>query len=398
MPIELIEPGTINSAVLGWGGSRDLDADVSIPEVAKLDASVNELPTAMFYFRDMMILERELVVTPRNHVIWARTSRVDDPRKFTVPLGFEKTDAHNAIRYDMEQQHQLGIHQDQWRMRLPLCAQTSWTTRLSYRDAIRLCAYFVDVATAVTSQNAMLALRLIHTSHSLQWLLPRAYGVTSSAVIEAVSKFKRLPIQPMVETTLGTANERMAFGNVVSVTLAMPLALRAQLVRHREITVADNLVAVLAQAGSEQLPISTPLFVQAVALASTWATVLGKRTCWMAQADLWAPLARLYGTDVEGLPCADGVCPYAEDAKLRLAGKDPGAPCPRYSNLTRTPLNDGQWEAALTEANGRPNPLMWREELGVGPPQEDCKHTGGCPHPVVCTGEGHCDAKFNGYR
>jgi hypothetical protein len=27
-----------------------------------------------------------------------------------------------------------------------------------------------------------------------------------------------------------------------------------------------------------------------------------------------------------------------------------------------------------------------------------CAHTNGCPFPLICAGEHHCDALFNGYR
>jgi hypothetical protein len=363
MPIKIIEQGDMQSAVAGWSGSRTIEEAASAEQIARIDASVNELPSALFYFKDYMILERELFVTPRNHVIWARTSRVDDPRKFVAPEAFALR-IHQAIREVMQESKAAGVHQDQWRLALPLCAQTSWTARLTFRDGVRMANYFADVAERIGRNNPQLADHLIMTSSDLCDALETAFGVTRDTMQTVLANFKRIKL-PLVHD-FGVGQTRKMFGAFVSMQMQMPIAMRAQLVRHREILIEDEFVDLLACVGSaEQVPISTPMIVQATALADTWHTVLGKRTCWMAQADLWAPLAALYGNGVDGLPCADGHCPYAEDAKQRVAGNDPGAPCPRYANLTRTPLNDTHWEAAMLEAKAKPNAKMWREELGV---------------------------------
>jgi len=350
------------SAIVGWNGSRDLDHPANASEVGKLDASVNELPTALFYFQDMMILERELVVTPRNHVIWARTSRVDDPRAFRVPHGF-KTVQHEAIRSNMEAAHRAGKPQDEWRMMLPLCATTSWTTRLSYRDAVRMACYFTDVAKYIERENILLAGRLLNTSLELQELLPVAFGLSHATVEAALANFKRIKISE--RPIHGHHFSRV--GIMVAIGAQMSIALRAQFVRHREFIISDDFVHLLNEARSEQFPISERVIVQAVALETTWRTVLGKRTCWMAQSDLWAPLARLFITS-DGLPCAASrSCPYAEDAKLRIAGKDPGAPCPRFASLHNVPLSVQQFTEAALQAERTSNPEMWRHELEHAP-------------------------------
>lgn len=408
MPIEIMQAGTMNSALVGWEGSRDLDNPPSISEVATLDASVNELPTALFYFRDMMLIERELVVTPRNHVIWARTSRVDNPAAFRAPFSFY-SQHHDVIRSDMISAKQAGIPQDQWRMTLPLCSTTSWTARLSWRDAVRMACYFTDVANYIGRENPKLGGRLLNTSLELQDLLPKAFGLPHAVVDSALANFKRIPIGAEVTNVLN----RVAFGPMVVLSVPMSFALRAQFVRHREFIIGDNLVHMLNAPHSEQLDMSVKLMVHAAALETTWRAVLGKRTCWMAQSDLWAPLARAFGSTTDGLPCAGGVCPYAEDAKLRVAGKDPGAPCPRYASLSNTPLSQAQFAEAALQAERTSNPEMWRHELehaplnGIftipiftiqKPGRIECVHAQGCPTPTVCFNENHCDAKFNGYR
>jgi hypothetical protein len=360
MPIEVLEAGSMASAVSGWLGSRDLSEAATGEQISRIDASVNELPTCLLYFRDMMILERELFVTPRNHVIWARTSRVDDPRGFTVPKGFER-EGHEHIRRVMHHLAGDGVHQDIWRMGLPLCAQTSWTARLTFRDGVRMVRYFIDVAHIA---NPLLGKRLIETASELTGTLEAAFAITPDTMRSALMNFKAMPIQQLPNYLVG--DTRHTIGEVTSMQMWLPIATRAQLVRHREITISDNFVHHLAQPLSEQHNIGTRLYVQAVALTSTWRTVLGKRTCWMAQADLWAPLARLFGKGIEGLPCAGGKCPYAEDAKLRLAGQDPGAPCPRYAKLTKTPMTRPQIADAELQASRIPDLTtlhFWQSEI-----------------------------------
>lgn len=398
MSIEILQTGSMDAAVQGWMGSRTLREAASADEIATIDASVNELPTALFYCRDMMIVERELFVTPRNHVIWARTSRVDDPRDFVTPLEFGRTE-HISIRAAMRHMADDGVHQDQWRLMLPLCATTSWTQRLSLRDAAKTALYLNVVAMAIN--NTRLAGRLHATATELFNMLPAAFGISPATAHKIIEGYK---VADPFTGWLGDGEVRKQFGAFTQLQAKLPIALRAQLARHREIAFVDELIPLLDQPNSEQLPISTPITVQATAPTHVWRHVLGNRTCWMAQADLWAPLARLWGTNTEGLPCADGRCPYAEDAKQRIAGNDPGAPCPRYANLTKTPMTPLQSIDADLQLERMPVTVrpMWQEELNRARmamvSARACVHAKGCPAPALCEKEGHCDAKFNGYR
>lgn len=399
MSIEILQTGSMDAAVAGWMGSRTLREAASADEIAVIDASVNELPTALFYCRDMMIVERELFVTPRNHVIWARTSRVDDPSTFKVPPEFARAD-HGAIRTTMRRMADDGVHQDEWRLMLPLCAKTSWTQRLSLRDAVKTALYVDAVASLIRESNPLLANRLHRTAITLINMLPAAFCISPATVHKAVEGYK--VAEPFMGW-LGEGEVRKQFGFFVHLQAKMPVALRAQLVRHREIAFVDELIPLLDQPGSEQLPISTPVTVQATAPNHVWRHVLGNRTCWMAQADLWAPLARLWGTNTDGLPCADGNCPYAEDAKQRIAGNDPGAPCPRYANLNAIPMTPVQLADADLQIERIPptQRTLWLDELGRARMMNTvgaCSHAKGCPTPRACQIEGHCDAKFNGYR
>lgn len=345
MPIHIIEHGTAQSAVEAWARSRDLPGEPNASDVMLIDASVTEMPTALFEFQDFMILERELFVTPRNHLVWARTSRVDDPREFRVPDVF-RSDFHEMWRATMRELANEGISQDQWRMALPLCALTSWTARLSFRGAVQMARYFSDVAEYIRNKGNNIALgkRINSQAYAIFMAAFRAFDVPFNVIDKATDDFKPLPLAAYEYSPHAS---RSRFGEFVSLIAQMPIAARAQLARHREIAIVDTLLPTLLRDNAEQLPISTMLTVQAVAPAHAWQGVLGDRTCWMAQSDLWAPLAALYGKDDQSLPCAGGSCPFAEDAKQRLAGNDPGPPCPRYSVLNSAPMTPNQMAAAV---------------------------------------------------
>ena len=70
-----------------------------------------------------------------------------------------------------------------------------------------------------------------------------------------------------------------------------------------------------------------------------WQAVMGKRTCWLAQTDLWAPLTVLSALARYLVPTAIARTRWM--CRLALKTKTPGIPCPRYCNLydvDKTPL------------------------------------------------------------
>ena len=73
--------------------------------------------------------------------MWARTSRVDAPSEFTVPDYFKYSEImddvvllKNKINADID----AGIIQDEYRLHMPICAMTSFTTRLSWRGIVKI--------------------------------------------------------------------------------------------------------------------------------------------------------------------------------------------------------------------------------------------------------------------
>src|SRR4051812_2546343 len=141
MEIKILQLDRIQQVAKSWRLSRDENTDPT-EMIVCVDAPVNEMVHAYLHFQDFMILEREIFVAPRNHIIWARTSRVDDPLQFKVPSAFSKFTDFELMRDKMQYEASKGGQQDQWRMGLPLVALTSWTSKISLRDLVKLQQYF----------------------------------------------------------------------------------------------------------------------------------------------------------------------------------------------------------------------------------------------------------------
>ena len=342
MNITALKPLDQQDAVEAWRLSRDREATYAEETVLSVEASVNELPSALLHFEDLTILEREIFTTLRNHVIWARTSRVDDPLTFTVPTELH-VPFHEQCRALMRQH--TG-QQDEWRMHLPIMAHTSWVARISLRDLVNVANYF----------NYLASLTDIHND------LRKRFHAVSVALFEHAPtsahdyKLKKLLHEGLPE--FQPAHKRV--GNVEFFCGVVPFALRAQIVRHRGILIQDNLFAILRE-GETTLgtTLASPMCVHLCATTQTWTEVLSHRACWIAQQDLWQPITKCFPAVT--LPCADGICPYEADAEARLRpGNDPNPPCPRYMNLHH--LDKAPWRERMLAHNSNP---QWLQEINA---------------------------------
>ncbi len=312
MEIEIITSSGKKIAKNAWTLSRHEDG-ATIESISKIDAPVNDFPSVVLHINST-IIEREVFSSMRDHVIWARTSRVDEIRNFEVDKIFSiHSETHEYLRKTMR-----GMdRQDEYRMLLPLVALTNYTIRISYRSLVKVKDYFGSLSG--------------NTGHISAELFRKA-EMELTTVLSKLDfgevKYKEINIFPGILNT-GTG----MIGDVFTFTMAVPFALRAQIVRARLLSVTDNMINSLIT----ELPYATQgtiMTVQVSGTRETWKTLLSKRSCWLAQADLWASIVRkvsdAYGFHEDILPCSDGTCPYASDAELRLTDKDPGAPCPVF--------------------------------------------------------------------
>jgi hypothetical protein len=324
-----------------WRLSRNL-LRVPLEKVLAVDAPVNELPAYVLHFEDMMVLEREIFTTPRHHVIWARTSRVDDPLQFMVPGVYAGLVPVDAIRAAMQAAKGAGQIQDHWRSLLPLAAHTSWCGRLSLRDLVKMRDYFVYLADHVTP---ILRERFLDVADMLTLCAP-------------INGVRYAPEQYLNEKPLRGAKLTSVYSHWQFITTTVPLMLRAQVVRHRPIMFVDNFFQLLRSSNVLTMNLNAPVRMQLCATASTWHAVTAKRNCWISQNELWQPLLQ-HST---ALPCDDGHCPYAEDNRSRMQGNDPNPPCPIFLEMHYDAQERLIHQQAIAK-HAENKPAWWQQRL-----------------------------------
>jgi hypothetical protein len=125
----------ISQIMHAWNYSRPNETATDWEGVAKTDVPVNEF--ARFQVRmEIPILLREWLVTFRDHVIWARTSRVDDLTSWPIYRNVSDLtiirEAYNRMIKDRRKD------QDHFRMHLPLGYMTGISASLSLRSWVKL--------------------------------------------------------------------------------------------------------------------------------------------------------------------------------------------------------------------------------------------------------------------
>ena len=350
MNLEILSIDGMALAAEAWRLSRDVEVPIQWQDVYTVDSPCNEMPSAVVHFRDLTILEREIFASSRTHVMWARTSFVDSPEKYQLPvelLPFCDFGKHDQIRRKMAEGKAAGQHQDEWRRFLPVSALTCFVMRVSYRDAIKYAKYFKYLADHRFVQPALQS-RFLKISARLIDLINQFTG--STVMTDKAMNLMSLPkllceeLFPIDGRSIRFLTDRLDdrdddFDEIVVRIFEVPFWIRAHFIRHRPISIADSLFELLKRKDICDLPISEPVTIQVAATRDIWTSLLGKRSCWLTQSTLsaerdpWQEIVEQFGTQV--LPCAGGECPYHKDARNRIAGTDPGVPCPRYLHLNR---------------------------------------------------------------
>lgn len=351
MNINVMRVDDLDVALEGWRNSRSADAAKNWREVFTIDVPVNELPSAVLRFDGFTILEREVFATLRSHVMWARTSHVDDPLRFKIPDGLQSSSNAANLRKMCDAKTQ-GLSQDEWRQWLPVTSTTAWTARVSFRDLVKLTRYFTYLIDRV---DDVMKDRMAAVGDVLSDVITHAFTEDDGLTETVMAAFgcPRFLHEDWVDASLTIEVKDVdAFHHVA---MSVPLWLRAQIVRHRPLTFVDDFFQLLTHPDVLDHTIMTPVNMNIVAATDYWRTVLSKRTCWLAQDELrgrkdpWQRMIDEFGYDDRMLPCAGGSCPYHGDAILRVEGKDPGVPCPRFCDLNgidKAPHRDAMLRAA----------------------------------------------------
>lgn len=320
---------------VAWIASRSKENNESLDEILKVDAPVNEISNVTLHVR-CTILEREIFTTARDHVLWARTSRVDDPADAELDSSLKEHLSPEKFRYIerafyknrayMRDCKERGVRQDTYRIRLPLSSYTEFTTTISLRSLVKL---MITIGELITEHPHLSPLTSLYSS-LLSALSQVCRSEDTARALLATYKSPHLVHESPVPTTSARV------GDIVVVHTSVPLMLRAQVIRHRTLHVVDTLGELLADPHVWESTIATTMRMTVSAPASIWKAICGKRLCWIAQYDLWAPLiteASKFVTDEQSLPCANGICPYSKDDDLRYTDADPNPPCPRRAVL-----------------------------------------------------------------
>lgn len=360
--IKMTKAPDISAIEAAWRLSRPNESAFNVDDVLAIDVPVNEFADVILEVTAPILL-REIICTLREHIVWARTSRVDDLSNWPVWPGVAED---RRIKELKEQYDQSRAAQDQRRMMLPLAYVTGFSLKLSLRTYIKLICMFRKMAMSGNYDVAFRALcREMHNE------LAKHTEFMPSKVKRIIEEEGYQPLElfdvyvPGGFGQFGYANHEHGI-----VTVYLPnisIALRAQIVRHRPIIFNDNFPAYFSETG---LICRQDAVVQMqLAMSVTTAEALiKKRNCWIAQTDIWREVVEKLNTVVDSesglsLPCSNGKCPFERDNRLRIEGKDPNPPCPRYANLYDEPLTDVQYLAAAEYAKERPEFNFWKKEL-----------------------------------
>jgi len=359
MKIEVLNIDGMGRAAEAWRLSRDVDKRIEWEDIYTVDGPVNEFPNAVCHFKDFTILEREIFASNRGHVMWARTSFVDAPDKYRVPkdlLPVCDPLVHASLKGMMEKGKNAGEHQDRWRRYLPVSAETCFSYRISYRDAIKMAKYFVYLADLVAP---CLKERFMTIAEELFRLIDLFTGSRDKTMKAGFT----MRLAKFLNEEAIHQEQPQHFSGITVATFEVPFWIRAHFIRHRPITVADDLFDFLKINNVLDLTINHPVVMQVAATENIWNQLLGSRACWLTQSTLgaeydpWATIVDQFGGAV--LPCAGGTCPHHRDARNRLEGSDPGVPCPRYIHLNQLDVapHRQRIEMAL-----KSRPKLWEQE------------------------------------
>lgn len=289
------------------------------------------------------VLCREVITSLRNHVIWSRTSRVDNYSEI-VPICLPERDfdkyksvLNESIKFVNSIRN--SVSQDLWRLHLPLSVRTefAWNTdRRTLKAVIPFLKKF-----PVTEELGLV----------MEKELGPVFGIDFSK-----EKFSKI----LPKINLGTNNFDTIEDDLVILHFKASFSLRAQLIRHRYITVSDNLEDFLNSKDFLAEPQSTTLNVRILADPFFFNRIVSHRLCWMAQTSLWSPIISKYiSTDTKHLlPCkGSGNCSFQGDQERRLKGVeyDPNPPCPIYCLMNNVKLPEDIILNIKDHAMGRPN-------------------------------------------
>lgn len=350
-----------------WRHSRPNDISNSSSDILKLDVPVNEFSaiTLQLY---VPILIREYICSFRDHIVWARTSRVDDLTSWGLHTSAFRMRSEIEALYDsMMLAHENKEIQDDFRLKLPLAYMTHFSARFSLRGLVRLLILLNIESKRNWEYQPEMSEVFATVSRAIEISLPHSFR---SKIMELVSIGAYKAPSPIVENFEKCEGFSTRISGLVFLRANdIPIALRAQLVRHRLMLFRDNFRDFLNLEGLAK-PISTKMDFECALTIESAVELMRSRNCWIAQADLWSPVIEALRSALDGigpteamLPCTSGLCPFLKDNDLRIENKDPNPPCPRAARLQKHKLSEEHVAAISSYAERRSDKNFWKKEL-----------------------------------
>lgn len=314
-----------------WSISRPGLHIPPIRDVMSIDFPLTEFPGVIFKMKVPIIL-RELIFTLRDYTGWATTSRVenileqwsilhsdyireDSIRRF-YPIQIEK------YKERLLKGVERGDSQDVYRQNLPVSYMTSFSVKLSYRTLAKFVGYLRfheqvplykgfadDIVNAVLGADPSSPIEIMAEKYVNDLLFPSPYHIRSTAASQS------------------TANHIVIWRKI-------PLILRAQVVRHRYLSIVDEIGRIAQDEESLLHDVSMDMRVEISGSRNNWKRIVSSRNCWLSHTGLWFHILNsvnkhLHHAQIE-IPCLDGKCPFEAETWARLSHQDPGIPCPRH--------------------------------------------------------------------
>lgn len=305
-----------------WKISRPASIDFYPSDLVKIDAPISDFVHLIIHVK-CSILEREIFTSMNDAIIWAQTSRVNDPFHWGIDktIGVDERKIQELLeKMKVASENQS---QDNYRMYMPLAATTEFSCKISIRSLYKLGKYF-EYLSQYQKYFKLSADEILNT-------------IKQHVNVNLMEKHSK--IYPLSE--FNTFDSGIV-GHFLIISIYAPIAFRAQIVRHSNLSISDGLLYLIKYADPWSIPIGKEIPIQICANVNIWKNILRSRSCWMAQYNLWSDMiieaSKYIEINDSFLPCKNS-CPYNADAELRYTDKDPGAPCPKHAIMTKRKLS-----------------------------------------------------------
>lgn len=337
-----------------WNYSRTND-DSEENDILGLNLPVNEIPNAVLEI-ESTIIEREIIASMRDHHMWARSSRVDDPLKFEIPdvikddLKFARLVADSISM--MVEAKEIS-RQDEYRMFMPAIALSKFTLSLNLRSLIILYKFFNKLSSYKDTPNFPPEI-----SNNAAIQLAKVITEMRAGMVDT-NRYPEVNLLPEVkEMTSGRVGGFITYSGYIS------LSLRSHLIRHRMLFMNDNLLEIILSPAFDHLTLETKVKVNITSSIEFWKRIVSTRSCWLTHYRMWKEIidevSKYIDEDIENvLPCANCKCPFSVDNEARLEERDPNPPCPIYVSQNNIITNKKTIDRMMDQVLDDRRPTFW---------------------------------------